>query len=674
MMKKYPFSQKAVQAVLAASIAFAPMVTTGIGAPINASAASGTQQNTGTPVEQLVKKFEEGFVKLDSSDQKKLKDFQESLNALNQTPGAWEEVVADAGITVRSNTTEENITTGEAAAFIEGLISMVYAATPSSLEEAADKIITEYDGYIESILGVDADDFVNYLAAVELHVFASGLTDSDLSSTEDLGLALLSSMKAVGSSGTHQDVYEAIKFSLNTEENGGKLGLALSLAAIESELQSKLTGEQYLVEILAKVFLSEIEEEEETPPTGNTGSPGNSSSETTTTPSAPKGNVPATAVDLGANPSKVADAIKNAKEFTNLEVTLSSNTQNVSLPSAVIKAMIEKNKEATIDVKTESGSYRLPASEINLADLAKELGGSAENVQIKITVKVGKDDNNVLGANKLTAVSDVVEFSVEAEVNGKKKELKVFKSYVDRTIKGKQTFNADKAVALRLEENGQFTALPTYFDEDTASVKSMTNSQYVVIENNKTFNDLEKAWNKKQIEKLANKYIVQGRADGSFGPQVSTTRVQLAVLLTRALGLSTDTAYDGGFKDVKGDEWFVPELTAAVNAGIIQGKVDGTFDPIAPVNRAQAAVMINRALEFATYDKETELNKALKVEQFKDESKIFEWSRKDIETLLQAGIMQGRPDGSFDPYAPTTRAQMVKILDETLKTLKFINE
>lgn len=658
-MKKYPFSKKAVKAILAASIALSPFAATGVVAPSSVAAAGETQQSV-SPFTQLLDKLNAGYAKLNETEKQQLTTFQNSLNGLNQAD--WERIVTAANVTLKSKTPGDTVEVSEAAQIIKSFTTIMYAATPTSLATAAADIQTKYNSTIKDVLGgVDAEALVNYLAAVELHLYNSGLTASDFASTEIFGIKLLNSITTVGNQPTYKPVYEAIQYSFDTNGTGGTVGLITNLLAIKDQLKGELVGEENVRAILAKAFAP-------APPTG-----GGGGGVVTPPITDNNGGVVVDSGKISQNASEVAKAIQDAKDFKNLEITLSNSAQDVSLPPAVLKAIIEKNKQATIDVKTAAGSYSLPASQINLAELAKELGGTVDDVNIKITVKVGKDDKNVIGKNKLTAVSDVVEFKVEVDVKGKKKELKTFKTYVDRTIKGKKEFNADNSVALRLEENGEFTALPTYFAKDEAKVKSMTNSQYVVVENEKTFKDISSVWNKEQIEKLASKYIVEGRPDGSFGPYASTTRVQLAVLLTRALGLSTDAAYNNSFKDVKGNEWFVPEVTAAVNAGIIQGKVDGSFDPNAPVTRAQAAVMINRALEYVSYDKEAELNKTLKVEKFKDQSKILEWSRKDIETLLQAGIMEGLPNGNFDPYAQTSRSQMVKILDEALKTLKFIN-
>lgn len=656
-MKKYPFSKKAVKAILAASIALSPLVSVGAN-PVAASLSTNVKSPNYQSVEALEAYLEAIYSSAKPETQKNLDDVSQAIDGV--TESQWKALAQNMKIYDKNGAlvTDEQLK----ADIAKYLLSFMYTVTPGELRETAYAFEndTALNQKIKDTLGttITTNDLVKYAVNLQLQlvkIFLSpSLTEEKLLKMTDADYKKYLTQAVAATAVSDFDLSSKL---MNTFDLS-------NYAELKNQLNQYVDPTNSLN--VRQIFATAVAQYKSTPSGGGGGGG-------VVTPPGNPGGVKVGSGEISENASEVAKAIQDAKDFKNLEITLSNNAQNVTLPPAVLKAIIEKNKQATIDVKTAAGSYSLPASQINLADLATELGGTIDDVNITITVTVGKDDKNVIGKNKLTAVSDVVEFKVEVDVKGKKKELKTFKAYVDRTIKGKKEFNADNSVALRLEEDGGFTALPTYFTKDEAKVKSMTNSEYVVVENEQTFTDLSTAWNKEQIEKLASKYIVQGRPDGSFGPYASTTRVQLAVLLTRALGLSTDAAYNNSFKDVKGNEWFVPEVTAAVNAGIIQGKVDGSFDPNAPVTRAQAAVMINRALEYVSYDKEAELNKTLKVEQFKDQSKILEWSRKDIETLLQAGIMEGLPNGNFDPYAQTSRSQMVKILDEALKTLKFIN-
>lgn len=214
----------------------------------------------------------------------------------------------------------------------------------------------------------------------------------------------------------------------------------------------------------------------------------------------------------------------------------------------------------------------------------------------------------------------------------------------------------------------------TTFVGNKAVIKSLTNSTYVVVEGTHTFSDIEKHWAKGYIETLAAKQLVKGMTETAYRPNEQMTRAQFAVLLVRALALPHET-YDGRFADVKGTEWFNKngELAAAVKLGIIQGKTANTFAPNEPITRAQAAVMIGRALKlsFVGYDEATN-DKTKKVTDFRDAKQLPTWAKQAIEAVYQAGIMQGRDNGSFDPTSHMTRAEMAKVLAEFLGKVKLM--
>ncbi|MBY6270358.1 S-layer homology domain-containing protein, partial [Parageobacillus thermoglucosidasius] len=277
-----------------------------------------------------------------------------------------------------------------------------------------------------------------------------------------------------------------------------------------------------------------------------------------------------------------------------------------------------------------------------------------------------------LQKHRLTAVSNIIDFTVLISAGQKEIELNRFTQPIKRSIKLKNKVNVNRATVIRLNEDGTVTALPTYFNGNEAVFRSMTNSKYAVIEHYQTFSDIQGLWNKEDVEKLASKWIIHGRKDGTYGPLEDTKRIHLAVLLTRSLGLAASKKYDGRFTDVKGDEWFAEELMAAVEAGIIKGKEDGRFAPYEPVTREQAAAMISRAMQYVGYNKQ-KLDAGTSIENYKDFHAIGIWARDDVELLLQAGIMKGRVTGEFAPRELANRSHIAAILNRFLVFVGYIN-
>lgn len=85
----------------------------------------------------------------------------------------------------------------------------------------------------------------------------------------------------------------------------------------------------------------------------------------------------------------------------------------------------------------------------------------------------------------------------------------------------------------------------------------------------------------------------------NFIPDRPITRQEIAVMTDRALGLVYQTRHDSGaalpFTDTIPD-WAKGYIRQAVNANVIKGYEDGSFGWDRPATRAEAVVMVNRAL------------------------------------------------------------------------------
>ena len=94
--------------------------------------------------------------------------------------------------------------------------------------------------------------------------------------------------------------------------------------------------------------------------------------------------------------------------------------------------------------------------------------------------------------------------------------------------------------------------------------------------------------------------IVTGYADGTFGPDKSVTREQLAAILYRYAGSPQETGTLGGFNDAGSvSDYAANAVSWAVKAGIIAGNGDSsTLDPQGSATRAQVATMIKRFAEY----------------------------------------------------------------------------
>jgi hypothetical protein len=101
------------------------------------------------------------------------------------------------------------------------------------------------------------------------------------------------------------------------------------------------------------------------------------------------------------------------------------------------------------------------------------------------------------------------------------------------------------------------------------------------------------------VRALVDIKVLTGFPDGTFRPEVVVTRMQMAAILVRALGLeAAATAAKGAtaFTDISDTHWGSGYVNVAHARKIVIGYPDGTFRPEDKVTYAQAATMIVRAL------------------------------------------------------------------------------
>ena len=167
------------------------------------------------------------------------------------------------------------------------------------------------------------------------------------------------------------------------------------------------------------------------------------------------------------------------------------------------------------------------------------------------------------------------------------------------------------------------------------------------------------------IDQLADRAIISGRLDGTFGPDEPLARCQFAKLIVNTLGLPhTDLAMP--FQDV-GPGDLPAFVAAAARAGITRGTdVTGQhFSPWLSVTRAQAVTMTVRGLE--------NLNPGLvadRVSYFSDWGPFDNGTHLDAADRAQAsGLFTGLPLALLDPWLPMTRGEMAQVLANVLRVI-----
>ncbi|MBE7041948.1 MAG: hypothetical protein E7399_00435 [Ruminococcaceae bacterium] len=113
------------------------------------------------------------------------------------------------------------------------------------------------------------------------------------------------------------------------------------------------------------------------------------------------------------------------------------------------------------------------------------------------------------------------------------------------------------------------------------------------------FTDLgDYSWATRMICELAADGIVSGKSATLYAPADNVTRAEFASLLVRALKLTSNEA-GADFTDVNEGDWYYNTVKTASALGIVSGYGDGTFGPNDSITREQMAVMAQHAAEVA---------------------------------------------------------------------------
>ena len=112
--------------------------------------------------------------------------------------------------------------------------------------------------------------------------------------------------------------------------------------------------------------------------------------------------------------------------------------------------------------------------------------------------------------------------------------------------------------------------------------------------------DIEGTKYEEALVKLAALGTIEGYEDGTFKPENTITRAELATVITFVLGLQDAAELAKGtepqFSDVKVNEWYTGYINIAANENVFAGYPDGTFRPSQEVSYSEAITMLVNAL------------------------------------------------------------------------------
>ena len=109
-----------------------------------------------------------------------------------------------------------------------------------------------------------------------------------------------------------------------------------------------------------------------------------------------------------------------------------------------------------------------------------------------------------------------------------------------------------------------------------------------------------------EVARLEALKVVSGYEDGTYGPEKTITRAEMAVILCKMVGIDTVTVEENKyvpskFSDVAAGEWYTGHINVAAGKGLLSGFPDGTFRPSEQLTMNQVLTLAVNALGRGEY-------------------------------------------------------------------------
>jgi len=178
------------------------------------------------------------------------------------------------------------------------------------------------------------------------------------------------------------------------------------------------------------------------------------------------------------------------------------------------------------------------------------------------------------------------------------------------------------------------------------------------------FTDVDLAdWFYEQVRDVFEQGLMTGTGDATFSPGTRVTRAMVAQVFYNRHGQPYLGGLRNPFTDVAEDAWYHDAVTFAWANGIVEGFGDGTFAPGAYITRAHLVVLLNNYARVAWLV----LPPLRESQTFADDMDIRDYAKEAIDRFFRAMIIDGRPDGTFDPQGNATRAELATMLSRFVR-------
>lgn len=167
------------------------------------------------------------------------------------------------------------------------------------------------------------------------------------------------------------------------------------------------------------------------------------------------------------------------------------------------------------------------------------------------------------------------------------------------------------------------------------------------------FADLNNHWAQTAVQNLYCRGILEGKSGNYYGVNATVSRVEFLKMAMMNADINTSRYENSSipFDDVDEDEWYYEYVAAAYKMDVIDS--DDEYNPEDEISRVEALTILVRM---------TGLEGDKTATRFSD-VKSSAWYAATVRLATDYGVVEGYPDGTFQPARELSRAEAAVMVD-----------
>ncbi|MBR5446817.1 MAG: CotH kinase family protein [Clostridia bacterium] len=180
------------------------------------------------------------------------------------------------------------------------------------------------------------------------------------------------------------------------------------------------------------------------------------------------------------------------------------------------------------------------------------------------------------------------------------------------------------------------------------------------------------AWYESYVSHVYEAGVMEGKADGVFDPEGTVTRAEFVTVMARLSGEGL-TGYEenvSAFPDADSSAWYAPYMGWGIATGLVKGQGNGSLSPASPVSRAEMVTFMARLMDYMGV---TISDSIIAEEDFSDVDEDAYYAEA-LDTLRRCALITGDGAGKFNPAATTQRHSVAALISRYLDAVADMEE